>query len=131
MTSADIDLYMTIGRDLVGLIVLPIAYWAYQKRTGVAVTDQERAAISAALDTAKGQIETDIDQGHLTIGEVVADHPAIVQAAQDALARVPAAAAAQNVSLGTAAQIIVGRVDTSSRPRVVAYMPTAPSIPRV
>ncbi len=115
MTLADWKTLIDIGFTLLGTIVVPWLILAYQKRTGVQVTAQQRAAISASLDTAKGIIETRIDQGKLTVADVRPEHSAIAEAAHDALARVPDAAAAQGISVATAATIIVGRVDTSLR----------------
>lgn len=98
---------------LVSSVLVPWAIVAYQKRTGIALTDQQRAAVQAALTTAAGLIETKLDQGTLRVGDVRVDHPAVVEAAEAALGRVPDAAAAQGVSLGAAAEIVVGRVRTA------------------
>jgi hypothetical protein len=108
-------------------IVIPWAILAYQKHTGVLVTDQQRAAVQAALTTAAGQIETLIDQGRLNAADLSPQHPVVIQAAEAALARVPDAATAQNVRLTAAAEIIVGRVNTSPKPPVIV-VPAGPAV---
>lgn len=99
---------------LVSSVLVPWAIVAYQKRTGIALTDQQRAAVQGALTTAAGMIETRLDQGTLRIADVRVDHPAVVLAAAEALARVPDAAAAQGVSAVVAAEIVVGKIDTGA-----------------
>lgn len=113
MTASDWDLIIRDGMMIITTIVIPLAVWAYHARTGVQIAAGQVAAVQAALTTAAGIIQTDIDQGRLKVADVAVDHPAIIQAAHDALARVPDSAAAQGTTLAAAAQIIVGRVNTS------------------
>lgn len=98
---------------LLASVVIPWAIMAYQRRTGVQITEQQRQAVYNALDTAKGLLETRIDQGRLAVHEVAHDHPEVIEAAQAALARVPNSAAAQGMTTEAAAAIIVGRMDTA------------------
>lgn len=104
---------ISAGALIVTSVLVPMAIAAYQKRTGIALTDQQRAAVQGSLATAAGLVETLIDRGKLAVADVRPDHPAIVEAAVAALQRVPDAAAAQHVSPTAAAEIVVGRVRTA------------------
>jgi hypothetical protein len=132
MTASDWDLIIRDGAMVMTTIIIPFAIWAYQQRTGVQVTDQQRAAVNATVATAAGIIQTQIDQGLLKVADVHADYPAIQQQAVAALKRVPDSAASQGTTLATIADKIVATVDTSPKPPVVvmpAIAPAAPSIP--
>jgi hypothetical protein len=98
---------------LVTTVLIPWAIVAYQKRTGVALTDQQRAAAQASLTTAAGSIETLIHQGVMLLADVKPDHPQVVAAAAAALQRVPDSAAALGLTARAAAEIVVGRVATT------------------
>lgn len=104
---------------LVNAIVIPWAISAYQKRTGVQITDQQRAAVYSAMDTAKGILQTQLDQGKIKVSDIHPNSPVVVEAAQAALDRVPDSAKAQGMELQAAAQIVASRVDTSPKPVVV------------
>lgn len=100
-------------------IYVPRAIAAFEKRTGVAVTDQERAAIQGAMTTAAGILQTQLDQRVLKIGDITPTSPAVVGAANEALGRVSASAFNQGTTAAAAAAMIVARVDTSPKPPVV------------
>lgn len=127
MTPDDYDLLIKAVLALLTTVVIPWAIMAYQKRTGVQVTDQQRAAVQATLTTAAGIIQTSLDQGKLRTADIREDHGAVRAQAIAALARVPDAATAQGMTTEAAAAIIVGRVDTSEK--LVMGLP-APSIAR-
>lgn len=112
-------------------IYVPRAIAAFERRTGVQVTDQQRAAIYHAIETGAGMLQTQLDQGRLKIGDITPNSPAVVDAAKAALARVPDSAAAQAVSVASAAAILVGRVDTSPLAPVVVLPPGAVLAPVV
>lgn len=135
MTAADWHIIIRDGAMVMTTIIVPFGIWAYQKRTGVQVTDQERAAVQGALTTAAGIIQTQLDQGALKVADITPEHPAIMKAAREALARVPDSAAAQATTPVAAAAVIVARVDTTPKPALVVLpplaIPPAPSIPRV
>jgi hypothetical protein len=95
-----------------------------QRNTGLHVTDQQRASIKAAAQTAAGQIETMIDQGIMSVSEVHEDHPKLLSVVRSAMARNPEAVAGQAVTEPHLAQMVVGLVDTGSR---VAAKPGAPA----
>lgn len=113
MTGADWDLVIKSMVTLLSGIVVPWAIVAYQRRTGVQVTDQQRAAVYAALTTAAGIIQTRIDQGHMAVADVTPNNPVVVAEVKAALDRVPESAAAQGTTATSAAQIVVGKVDTN------------------
>ncbi len=123
MTSADWDILIKAGAAVMTSVVIPWAILAYQKRTGVQVTDQQRAAVQAALTTAAGIIRTQIDQGVLHVQDVHPANDAVLLEAKAAIARVPESAAAQGMTAAAAAEIIVGRVDTSAKPPVIVIPP--------
>lgn len=104
-------------------LAIPWAIFEYQKRTGVQVTEQQRAAVYNALNTAKGMLQTQLDQGRLRISDITPSSTAVVEAAKAALARVPDSAKAQATSVASAAEIIIGRLDTSPKPPVVMVAP--------
>jgi hypothetical protein len=130
MTVADLDLIIRDGAMVVTTIVVPFAIWAYHARTGVQITDQQRSAVNAALTTAAGIIQTDLDRGTLKAADISTAHPVVVQAAADALARVPDSAAAQGTTLISAAEIIVGRVSTKPATPVIVIPAPVPPIQR-
>ena len=107
----------------IAAVYVPRAIAAFEKATGVKVTDQERAAIYNSLDTAKGMLQTQLDQGRIKVSDITPSSTAVVEAAKAALARVPDSAAAQGTSVASAAAIIVAKVDTSPKPAVVVLPP--------
>jgi hypothetical protein len=115
------------GGLIVTTVVVPWAIVAYQKRTGIALTDQQRAAVQAALTTAAGIIETKIDQGSLSVADLTPAHPAVVAAAWAAIDRVPDSAAAQGLTAQAAAEIVVGKVRTGPRSLVLDVPSDNPS----
>lgn len=100
-------------------IYVPKAIAAFEKRTGIQLTDQQRSQVMSAAATAAGILETQLDQGALKLEHVTPTNPAIVEQAQAAIARVPVAAAALNKSVPSMAETIVGLMDTSPKPVVV------------
>lgn len=134
MTAADwqpiiqaiIALIAAVFTGLIGIYV-PRAIAAFEKRTGVAVTDQERAAIQGAITTAAGILQTKLDQGVIKIADITPSSAAVVGEANKALDRVPTSAANQGTTPAVAAAMIVARVDTSPRAPVVA-LPAGPAL---
>lgn len=137
MTAADWTPIINALIALIGLVLttfisiyVPKALAAFQARTGIQLTEQQQKTVMDSALIAKGVIETKLDQGLMTISDIHAGNPAVIAAAQDAVARVPpppAAAAKESpgsvVAPPTAnsmAQMIVGLVDTSPKPAVVA-----------
>lgn len=120
MVVADWTPFVAPAALLLNVVIIPWAIVAYQRRTGVQLTDQQRAAVSGALTTAAGLLETLIDQGSLRVSDITPDNREIMVAARTALARVPDAAAKVGISPFTAAAIVVARVNTSPRPPAIA-----------
>jgi hypothetical protein len=115
----------TIAAVITGLIgiYVPKAIAAFEKRTGVLVTDQQRAAVQGAMTTAAGLLQTKLDQGVLRISDITPTSPAVLAEATAAIARVPESAAAQGTTPLAAAQIVVARVDT--KPPALVPAPAA------
>lgn len=95
-------------------VLIPWALLAYQKRTGVALTDQQRAAVLGAVKTAAGTIETKLDQGLLAAVHVDVGNEQVRREAAAAIAAVPNAAAALGMTPDGVARMIVGAVDTAA-----------------
>lgn len=114
------------------LIFGPRMIRAFERRTGVQLTDQERAAVLGAAQTQAGIIETELRQGVIRLDQVSPSDPAIMAHAQAAIARVPDSAANQGAG-GTAlsadamAAIIVGKVNTGPAPNPSLAPVGAPS----
>ena len=97
---------------LIGVLV-PRAIAAFERRTGVALTDQQRAAVMQAARTQAGIVETMLQQRVLQLSQVKADNPEMVAQARAALSRVPDAAAAVGTTPAAMAAIITGATDTT------------------
>ena len=132
MTAADLaPIIQAITAGIAALIAALIAVYvpkaiaAFERRTGVQVTDQERAAVMGAVTTAAGLLQTKLDQGLIKISDITPASPEVQTAAQAALNRVPDSAANQGTTPSAAAAMIVARVDTSPK-SLVAVLPSAP-----
>ncbi len=117
------------GAVLTGLaaIYVPKALTAFQSRTGIMLTDQQRAVILGFVQTSAGAIETRLDQGILTKAHVSVSNPAVLAEAQSILAAAPVASAALGMTVDGVAKMIVGKVDTAAHgdPVPVAAQPQA------
>jgi hypothetical protein len=133
MTSAD---YAPLAQALIGAvgmvfttlagIYIPIALRSFEKRTHIALTDQERTAIQAAIVTAAGLVQNKLDTGILRPRDITPLNPTVIAAADQALATVPNAAAAQGIALETASAMVAARVDLAPKPAVAAVPPVLP-----
>jgi hypothetical protein len=105
------------GAVIAGLLAIyvPKGLAAFQARTGILITDQQRATILGAVQTAAGVLETDIDKGVLAVSHIHASNPAVLAQAQTVIATVPLAAASLGMTPEGVARMIVGAVDTGSR----------------
>jgi hypothetical protein len=103
---------------LIGIYV-PRAIAAFERKTGVIETDQQRAAIMSAVTTAAGLLQTRLDQKLIAVGDITPLNDAVTREADAALGRVPQSAQAQGVTPDAMRKMIVARVDTSARPVVV------------
>lgn len=113
MNAGDVDLLIKSLLLVVNGVVVPWAIVAYQTRTGVQVTDQQRAAIQNAAKTTAGIVETMLDQKTMPIASVTPDNKTILDLATAAVGRVPAAASAQNTTPEEMAALVVGLADTT------------------
>lgn len=119
-----IALLAAVITGLIGIFV-PRAIAAFERRTGVLVTDQERAALMSAVTTGTGLLQTRLDLRLLRPVDILPGSPAVVKEAELALARVPDAAAGQAATIDTTAAMIAARVDTT--PRAVVQVPLVPT----
>lgn len=97
---------------LIGIFV-PRAIAAFEKRTHIAITEQERAAVLAAVTTAAGLIQNKLDTGMMRPRDITPTNAIVMQETHAALAAVPASAAAQHTTIETAAAMVAARVDAS------------------
>lgn len=130
MTAADFQPIISAVIAAVGAAITGLAAWyiprliaAFERRTGVLVTDQERAALMSAVTTGTGLLQTRLDLKLLRPVDVLPTSPAVLKEAVQALARVPDAAAGQAATIDTTAAMIAARVDTTPRPVVPVPAP--------
>lgn len=138
-TSLDLSVIVqpilaVIGAVIAGLmgIYIPKALTAFQARTGIILTENQRQTVLGAAQTTAGLIETELDKGVMKVAHVDIQNPAIRAMASEALDAVPKAAAAMNMSVDGMAKIIVGAVDTASHgtaPAEVSQVAAVPAVP--
>lgn len=107
-------------------IYMPKALAAFQMRTGIQLTDQQRATIQGAVATAAGSLETKLDQGLIRVADVHVANPTVAAEAQAAINAVPAAMAALGMTPDSVARMIVGKTDTAVMTR---GLPVAAPVP--
>ena len=127
MTAAD---YLPIVQAIIGVvgvvittlagIYIPKAIAAVERRTHIALTGQERAAIQSAVLTAAGLVQNKLDTGLLKPRDITPTNATVVAETDRALAAVPGAVAAQGTSLETAAAMVAARVDIVPKPVTTA-----------
>ncbi len=103
-------------------IYIPKALAAFQARTGIQLTDQQRATVLGAVQTAAGVVETKLDQKALSVAQVTVRDPIIRAEALQVIVAVPNAAAALGMTVDGVSRMIVGKVDTA------AHGPVAPPV---
>ena len=105
-----------VGTVIASLLALyvPRLLAVLEARTHIQLTDQQRATVLGAVRTAAGLIETRLDQGILPMARVEISNPTVRAEAAAAIAAVPNAAAALNMTVEGVARMIVGAVDTGA-----------------
>lgn len=103
--------------DIAGTVLAALAVWlanqaiaAFQKRTNIQLTDQQRAAVLGAVQTAAGEINLELSKGLMSLSDVHADNPTVKALATAAVNTVPDSAAALGVASADAAKMVVGKV---------------------
>lgn len=112
---------------LIGTLIVMFArrgIAAMEKRTGIMMTEQDRAAIMGAVTTDVGLIQTKLDLGLMRPTEVLPSSVPMLRAAAQLLDRVPDAATREATTVDTVAAMIAARVDTTPR-SVAAPVPLA------
>jgi len=104
-------------------IYVPKAIAAFEKRTGIQLSDQQRAAVQDAVATEAGIVETKLQQGTLQLAQVTPTNPAMLEHAQAVLARVPDSANGQGTTAAAIAAMIVGKADTTPKPTPILLAP--------
>jgi hypothetical protein len=106
-------------------IYVPRALAAFQARTKIQLTDQQRATVLGAVRTAAGMSETKLDQAAMWVSHVEVSNPTVRAEAAAAINAVPLAAAALNMTVDGVSRMIVGAVDTAAHPGAAAAMAPA------
>jgi hypothetical protein len=124
-------IFETAGLVVAGLLTahVPKAIAAFQARTGIMLTDQQRATILGSVQTGAGILETELDKGALTVAHINISNPTVLAQAQAAVNAVPVAAASLGITMNDAARMIVGAVDTAAHPGAAASPTSAPAAP--
>jgi hypothetical protein len=115
ITQVIIDGVALVLTTLIGIYV-PRGIAAFDRRTGIHVTDQQIAAVVGAATTEVGIIKLKLAQGLITLDDIKPDGPAIEKHAAAAIDRVPVSAAAINKSVPSMAETITGMLGNTSRP---------------
>lgn len=104
------------GAVIAGLaaIYVPKALAAFQDRTGIILTENQRQTVKGAVDTAAGVLETALDKGAAKVEHIEIGTPQVTQQAQAVISAVPDAAAALGLTVDGVSRMIVGKVDTSA-----------------
>lgn len=108
---------------------VPKAIQAFENRTKIQVSQQDREALTQAAVTGAGIVETMLDQGVLKLAQVTIDNPLVLEQASLALGRVPGAAVAENKTVESMAQSIVGLADTTPKLPPLAVVPVPVPVP--
>lgn len=110
-------LLAALGMTMTGMfaVYVPRALDAFTARTGVIVDEHRRAAILGAVQTSAGNLETQMDQGILSVAHINVSNTAVLLEAQAAIKAVPVAAGALGMTPYGVARMIVGAVDTAPR----------------
>jgi hypothetical protein len=118
-------LLAVIGTVIAGLLAIyvPKALAAFQTYTGIQLTDQQRAVILGAVQTAAGNLETQLDQGALKVAHINIANATVRSEAVAAINAVPDAMAALNMTTDGVARMIVGAVDTAAHGQAALGLP--------
>jgi hypothetical protein len=129
LTTIMQPIYGAIGIVIAGLLAIYVskAVTALEVRTGIQLTEQQRAAVLGAVRTAAGMIETALDQGTMRLALVDVANPVVRAEAVRAINTVPKAAAALNMTVDGLARMIVGAVDTKLHGVATGAVPAAVS----
>lgn len=113
MAATDWAPLISAGGLFITSVAIPWAIAEYRKRTGIELTTQQIATFQSAAQTVTGLVENKLAQGELTVADVHPDNPTIQALAADAIARIPATAAALGSGASELAAIATARVNTS------------------
>ena len=104
-------------------IYVPQAIDAFNRRTGIHQTEEQRANLIALVNTAAGQIETKLDQGVMNVAHVEVANPTVLAAARELVSLAPVVTANLGVTTDGVAAMIVGAVDTAKHGAPAATVP--------
>ena len=109
------------GRTLSGVatVLAQRGIAAFEARTQISLTEQQRATVLGAVQTAAGIVQLDLAKGTLALADVNRTSPQVAQIAATAMAPVQQSIAALGVTPAGAVAMIVGKVG--------AQMPNLPA----
>lgn len=113
-------------------IYVPRIIAAFERRTDIQLTDQQKATLVGAATTEVGIIKMKLEQGALTMQDIKPDNPNMLAHATSAIDRVPDTAEKMNKTVPSMSETIVGMVGNSvaSTPAAApAIVPAHPSSP--
>ncbi len=104
------------GAVITGLIAVyvPKAIAAFETRTKIQLTENQRKTIIDAVSTGAGVLETALDKGAVKVEHIDVGTPEVTQQAQKVINAVPNAAAALGLSVADISRMIVGATDTGA-----------------
>lgn len=102
---------------------VPRVIAAFEARTGIQFTEQQRAIMLGSVQTSAGELQTLIDQKALDIAHVNVSNPVILAKARGAIDAVSNASKALGMTEAGVARMLVGRLDTSAANNVPAVAP--------
>ena len=110
------------GAVIAGLatIYVPKAIAAFEARTGIQLTENQRQTVLDAVHTGAGMLETAMDQGVLKVEHITVGSAQVQAQAQQVINAVPTAATALGLTVDGVARMIVGACDTGSRTATTA-----------
>lgn len=119
---------------VVGAFLIPLVGWGmaiFQRRTGIEITAEQKAAVYAAVQTGRGIVLANMAAGSAHIADAKEGSLLIKSIASDAIASVPDAVSAQGVTHNQMARLISGAVGNAisadqTVPTVTVVQPAPP-----
>lgn len=105
-----------IGATIAGLIAVyvPKAIAAFERRTGIVFTENQRKTYLDAVQTGAGVLETKLDQGILKASHINVTNDAIRTEAEAVIKAAPTVATSLNLTVDGVARELVGAVNTGA-----------------
>lgn len=96
---------------------------AFQNRTGIQLSENQRQVVLGAVATAAGTLETSLDNGVLRTGHIAPLNASVREQASAVIKAVPIEADAMHMTIDSLSRMIVGKVNTAAHPGPVVVLP--------